>query len=174
MIFSQPTWGTAMSDYCIRRANTDDAIAIAAFNQAMALETEHKHLSDEIIGKGVSRMLASPDLGFYLVATSTASDMPADIASPSGDVVGCLGVTTEWSDWRNGLFWWIQSVYVAPDHRKHGVFSAMYAKVKALATAEPDVCGLRLYVETDNLNAQGTYYRLGMVKTAYYLLEEEF
>ncbi len=146
----------------IRAANTEDAGDIARFNQAMALETEDKHLETHTIRAGVMRMLQDPDLGFYLVACT------------GEEVVGCLAVTTEWSDWRNGLWWWIQSVYVLPEWRGQGAFSRLYNEVRDRARAERDVCGIRLYAEKDNERAIRTYFRLGMIETEYRILEEEF
>jgi ribosomal protein S18 acetylase RimI-like enzyme len=81
-------------------------------------------------------------------------------------------VTTEWSDWRNGIFWWIQSVYVRPEHRRRGIYTKMYDYVKNLAADMPDVLGFRLYVEKDNIEAQKTYHALGMNETYYKLYEE--
>jgi ribosomal protein S18 acetylase RimI-like enzyme len=144
----------------IRPAIAGDADALAAFNIAMARETEGKRLRPDVVGAGVRRMLAEPGLGFYLVAEA------------GGKVVGSLMVTTEWSDWRNGRFWWIQSVYVVTEWRRRGVFRALYAHVKALAAAAPDVCGFRLYVEHENADAQATYRQLGMEMTDYRLMEE--
>jgi ribosomal protein S18 acetylase RimI-like enzyme len=144
----------------IRPAIAGDADALAAFNIAMARETEGKRLRPDVVGAGVRRMLAEPGLGFYLVAEA------------GGKVVGSLMVTTEWSDWRNGRFWWIQSVYVVSAWRRRGVFRALYAHVKALAAAAPDVCGFRLYVEHENADAQATYRQLGMEMTDYRLMEE--
>jgi ribosomal protein S18 acetylase RimI-like enzyme len=144
----------------IRTAQPGDADTIAGFNSAMAWETEGKRLLPEVVGAGVRRLISEPALGFYLVAQAGA------------DVVGCLLVTTEWSDWRNGRFWWIQSVYVAPGWRRRGVFRALYAHVGQAAAAQPDVCGFRLYVEHDNQAAQATYAKLGMVRTEYLLLEQ--
>ncbi|MDP4599381.1 MAG: GNAT family N-acetyltransferase [Pseudomonadales bacterium] len=146
----------------VRPASTADIAGIAAFNQAMAIETEGKALATNKIMAGVTRMLNDPSLGFYLVAEA------------DGGLVGCLGITFEWSDWRNGLFWWIQSVFVDPDYRRRGVFANLYNYVGELARQEQDVCGIRLYVEHDNSNAQRTYLGLGMVETAYKLLEVEF
>jgi len=111
------------------------------------------------VGGGVRRLLAQPALGFYLVAEA------------AGEVVAALMVTSEWSDWRNGRFWWLQSVYVLPAWRRRGVFRALHAHVAAAAAREPDVCGLRLYVERGNLAAQATYRALGMDTTDYLLLE---
>jgi ribosomal protein S18 acetylase RimI-like enzyme len=151
----------------IRQATSSDITAIAKFNQAMALETEDKILATETIEAGVKRMIQQPALGFYLVA---------DIETDSGtiEVCGCLGITYEWSDWRNGLFWWIQSVFIPANHRRKGVFGKLYQHVKNLAQEQEDVCGIRLYVERDNINAQKTYHALGMVETEYNLLEVEF
>jgi ribosomal protein S18 acetylase RimI-like enzyme len=145
----------------IRRAHAADADVIAGFNIAMAQETEDKQLLPEVVGRGVRRLIAEPALGFYLVAEANA-----------GEVVATLMVTTEWSDWRNGRFWWLQSVYVRPAWRRRGVFRAMYSYVTAAAALEPDVCGFRLYVEHENRNAQATYRSLGMRDTDYLMLEQ--
>jgi ribosomal protein S18 acetylase RimI-like enzyme len=144
----------------LRKGEARDADTIAAYNTAMALETEHRVLRPERVGPGVRRLIADPSLGFYLVAER------------AGEVVGCLLVTNEWSDWRNGLFWWIQSVYVAPGARRQGVYRQMYDHVRAMAAADPGICGFRLYVEKDNTAAQRTYRSLGMAATDYLIFEE--
>ena len=143
----------------IRRATATVVSASAHFNQALALESEHRVLDPPTVQAGVAQLLARPELGFYLEAT--ASDQP----------VGCLLITTEWSDWRNGLFWWIQSVYVQPAYRRQGIFRRLYQTVNELAQAQGEVCGLRLYVEQDNRAAQNTYRNLGMAPTAYQVYE---
>ena len=141
-------------------ADPEHAEIIARFNQEMALETENKVLDRDIIYPGVMTMLQDAALGFYLVAIK------------DNTVVGCLGVTYEWSDWRNGLFWWIQSVYVPPEHRAEGIFSSMYETVKSEAEADSRSCGIRLYVEKENDTAYDTYIGLGMQETEYRLMEE--
>lgn len=146
----------------IRRGVVADAPIIAEFNQRMARETEDKILDTATITRGVTALLEDAQLGFYLVAVV------------DDRVVGCLAITYEWSDWRNGLFWWIQSVYVDESYRGRGVFSSLYETVKQQAMAAENTCGIRLYVERDNLTAQKTYHRLGMIETEYRLLEEEF
>ena len=146
----------------IRKATISDAATIAEFNQSMAMETEDKILDTATITAGVLRMVEDEQLGFYLVASS------------NDKIAGCLGITTEWSDWRNGLWWWIQSVYVSPDFRSQGVFSSLYEAVREMALNETDVCGIRLYAEKDNERAIRTYIRLGMIETEYRILEEEF
>ena len=146
----------------LRDARPDDATAIAAFNNAMAEETEGKSLDPQTIGPGVENILADPTLGRYWVAES------------GGRIVGQIMVTYEWSDWRNGLIWWIQSVYVNPEFRRKGVFSALYRHVESLAAVEDHVCGIRLYVEKDNLRAQQTYAAMGMNKTGYRIMETMF
>ena len=151
---------TTPPDLLIRTARPEDADTIAAFNAAMAWETEGKRLLPEVLGAGVRRLIAQPALGFYLVAEM------------QGEVVGCLMVTTEWSDWRNGRFWWIQSVYVPAAWRRRGVFRALYGHVTSAAGREPDVCGVRLYVERENAVAQSTYRSLGMSETDYLLFEQ--
>ena len=146
----------------IRNAAMTDAAIIASNNSLMAEETEGRTLDPDIIGPGVAALLADPGKGRYWVAES------------AGQIVGQLMVTYEWSDWRNGTLWWIQSVYIAPDFRRQGVFSALYHHVESLAAAEPDVCGLRLYVEDNNHRAQRTYEALGMVKPSYVVMESMF
>lgn len=140
----------------IRLAKLADLSSLIQFNQAMAWETEQRQLDNEVLHGGVGRVLSDSNLGFYLVAEE------------EGVVVAQLMVTYEWSDWRNAIFWWIQSVYVAPTHRRQGLYRALYERVNQLAEgAEETVCGIRLYVEKDNVIAQETYQKLGMAETEY-------
>jgi len=125
----------------VREATPNDAKTIADFNSRMALETEGRPLDRELIDPGVESVLADSNKGRYRVAEM------------DGNVVDQIMVTYEWSDWRNGQLWWIQSVYVRKDYRREGVFSTLYCHVKSLARQEADVCGLRLYVEMDNMRA---------------------
>jgi Acetyltransferase (GNAT) family. len=142
----------------VRRAALEDADHIARWNIAMAWETEAKALDPVTIGRGVRAVFDEPRRGFYL------------IAELDGAPVGCLLVTYEWSDWRCGDFWWVQSVYVVEAARRHGVFKAMYHHVKAMAEGAGAV-GLRLYVETENERAQATYGGLGMERCHYFMYE---
>jgi ribosomal protein S18 acetylase RimI-like enzyme len=145
----------------VRRATSDDAEVLAQFNEAMAAETEDKTLDPDTIRRGVRALLGGEADGFYL------------IAERGGRAVGALMITTEWSDWRNGQFWWIQSVYVRPDARRQGVYSALHTHVEELALAENSVCGLRLYVERTNEDARRTYDALGFSETPYRMYEVE-
>lgn len=149
-----------MSEVVIRPASAADRDRITTFNLAMARETESRELDPEVLRSGVERALADPSRGTYFVA---------EIA---GRVVGCLLVTREWSDWRDGWFWWIQSVYVAPESRGRGVYSALHGHVRDAARETGEVVGLRLYVEPSNAVAQRTYRRLGMADAGYLLFEE--
>ena len=144
----------------VRQATSADAPPLIEFNRAMARETEGKELLPEVIGAGVRALLANPAAGFYVVAES------------EGRVVGALLITKEWSDWRNGTFWWIQSVYVQPEFRRQGVYKSLYRHVQAMAANDPGVCGFRLYVERENTRAQATYRSLGMKETHYRVFEE--
>jgi ribosomal protein S18 acetylase RimI-like enzyme len=144
----------------IRRAGAADAQALVDFNRAMALETERKDLLPEVVGAGVRALLASPAAGFYVVA------------EVDRQLAGALMVTKEWSDWRNGSFWWIQSVYVRPEHRRRRVYSRLYRHVQQMAADDAAVCGFRLYVERGNAAAQAVYRRLGMAETHYRVYEE--
>jgi GNAT superfamily N-acetyltransferase len=144
----------------IRVATSEDIDALVSFNQAMALETEKKVLQQEILRAGVSAIIQDDNKGFYLVAVENE------------EVVGSLMVTTEWSDWRNAQFWWIQSVYIIPTMRRKGIYAKLYERVKTLATERKNICGFRLYVENDNFIAQKTYESLGM-QASHYLMYEE-
>ena len=128
----------------------------------MAHETEGMDLDAAVVGPGVDAALSDSSLGFYLVA---------DI---DGRPAGQLMVTYEWSDWRNGLFWWIQSVYVRSEFRRQGVYSALHRRVAEMAEAQGGVCGLRLYVEYENTTAQQVYESLDMHRTRYHMYEVEF
>ncbi len=146
----------------IRAARPTDAEAIAANNAALALETEHRRLVPELVRAGVAAALADPARGRYFVAER------------AGRVLGQIMHTYEWSDWRNGCFWWIQSVYVAQDARGQGVFRGLFAHLRTLARTEPGVCGIRLYVERDNSRAQRTYLQCGLVDSGYFVMEDDF
>jgi ribosomal protein S18 acetylase RimI-like enzyme len=142
----------------IRAATLTDLPDLAAWNAAMAWETEHKRLDPATLRRGVAGVFEQPRRGFYLVAER------------DGAAIGCLLVTYEWSDWRDGDFWWIQSVYVVPEARRDGAFRALYAEVERRAAAAGAV-GLRLYVETENRRAQDTYEGLGMQRCHYFMYE---
>jgi ribosomal protein S18 acetylase RimI-like enzyme len=146
----------------VREARPGDLETISGFNAAMALETEDKTLKPEIVTSGVRRALADPGKGRYFLAEI-------------GDkVVGQLMFTLEWSDWRDGWIWWIQSVYVDPEYRGRGVFSRLYACLVEAATGSKDVRGLRLYVESGNARAQRVYRALGMRPAGYQVMETMF
>jgi ribosomal protein S18 acetylase RimI-like enzyme len=148
--------------WVIRQASIQDCRIIADFNTAMALETENKHLDRNVILNGVQRLMHHPEMGFYTVGENDSG------------VCGSLMITFEWTDWRNGLFWWIQSVYVAPVERRKGLFKAMNEHVIQSAHNNPDVRGIRLYVEKNNHTACRTYLSSGMHETNYRLYEIEF
>lgn len=144
----------------IRRATAADEAVLVEFNAALAWETEHKTLRPDVLTAGVRAVFADPAKGFYT------------LAELDGRVVGQMMVTFEWSDWRNGWFWWVQSVYVREEARRSGVFRALYREIERQAAADPTVIGLRLYVERENTRAQATYRALGMSETTYGVMEE--
>jgi ribosomal protein S18 acetylase RimI-like enzyme len=149
-----------VSNIVVRNAREQDIHALTDFNIAMARETENKILSPAKARAGMGAVIRHPDHGFYLVAEL------------EGQITGSLLVTREWSDWRDGVFWWIQSVYVPPEFRKRGIYRALYDAVKALAKSSPEVCGFRLYVEKNNRAARSVYSKLGMSETEYRIYEE--
>lgn len=150
----------------IRPARGSDVDSIVAFNAAMAMETEHRRLDLLRLRQGVLALLEKPERGFYIVAEAPGMKSP--------QLIGQLMITFEWSDWRNGVFWWIQSVYVEPTQRRRGVFRSMYHHIMAKAHADGQVCGVRLYVEQDNDQAQTVYQRMGLAPSAYAVFERDF
>ena len=144
----------------VRYATINDAKTLADFNRKMAKETEDITLPPATILRGVTAVLQEPTRGFYVVAES------------DGTLLASLMVTTEWSDWRDGEMWWIQSVYVAREWRRRGLYRRLYTEVKRLANEAKNVRGFRLYVERENTIAQATYTALGMHETRYKIFEE--
>ncbi|MFI5299568.1 MAG: GNAT family N-acetyltransferase [Polyangiales bacterium] len=143
----------------IRALTARDVDVVAGFNVAMARETESLALDPELVRRGVRAMIEDPTKGQYR------------LAELAGRVVGQLMITLEWSDWRCGWWWWIQSVYIAPEARRLGVYRALYESVIADAKARGDVRGVRLYVEQENHRAQATYASLGMKRGKYVFFE---
>jgi GNAT superfamily N-acetyltransferase len=144
----------------IRRATSSDAAVVCEFNRLLAHESEGKELDRALLDPGVRAVLADAHKGCYF------------LAEQDGQIVGQVGLTYEWSDWRNGWFWWIQSVYVVPLARRHGVFRALYRHVEETARADTTVIGIRLYVERDNQAAHETYQNLGLGWTSYMVMEK--
>ena len=158
-----------MNDVTIIDADPRHLDALVEFNTAMALETEHKVLDGLVLRAGIARLLGDAMLGRYIIAERRSESVGA---AGLTEIAGALMLTTEWSDWRNGMFWWIQSVYVRPAFRRTGVYRALHEHVRRRARAEPHVCGIRLYVERENIVAQRTYLAMGMTETVYRLYEE--
>jgi len=146
--------------FTVRQAGPADAPAIIEFNRLLAEESEGKTLDAAVLEPGVAAVLADPRKGLYFLAEEDRRP------------VGQMGLTFEWSDWRNGWFWWIQSVYVRREARRKGVFRALYRHIEEMARRDREVIGLRLYVEDANEAAQKTYHKLGMTRTGYVLLEK--
>lgn len=144
----------------IRPATPSDAETIADYNRRLAWETESLELDPATIREGVRAVLSDPSKGRYLVAET------------DGRIVGQLMLTFEWSDWKNGMRWWIQSVYVHADYRRRGIFRALYERVLEDARRE-NVCAIRLYVEHANNAAQRTYKELGLYPAGYLVFEQE-
>jgi GNAT superfamily N-acetyltransferase len=143
----------------VREATPADAAVVVQFNRLLAEESEGKTLDPAVLAAGVAAQLADPHKGRYFVAEE------------GGVILGQLGLTFEWSDWRNGWMWWIQSVYVRADARRRGIFRALFEHVRQAALEDGQVVGLRLYVDRENHGAQRTYQRLGMQVSGYFVLE---
>lgn len=150
----------------VRPARQEDLDSIVAFSAAMALETEGRLLDQSRLREGTLSLLKAPERGFFVVA-----ELPD---TESCRLVGQLMITFEWSDWRNAVFWWVQSVYVAPAWRRQGIYRTMHDHIVAQAKSNPQVCGIRLYVEQENRTAQTVYQRVGLAPSAYAVYEQDF
>jgi GNAT superfamily N-acetyltransferase len=148
-----------MREITYRDALPADRDAIVGFQIAMARETEEVELDRDVCTRGVEAVFADPSLGRYFVAES------------EGSVAASLLITYEWSDWRNGTVWWIQSVYVRPENRRQRIYAGLYAHVKKMVESRADVRGIRLYVDRRNADAQHVYARLGMNGEHYQVFE---
>ncbi|MDU2266475.1 GNAT family N-acetyltransferase [Clostridium celatum] len=145
----------------VRKANINDVNKIAEYNYNLAFETEDKKLNMEVLTKGVTALLKDENKGVY------------HVCEIDGNIVGQIMYTFEWSDWRNGTFLWIQSVYVDKNYRGKGVFKTLYNHIKNICDKDKNICGIRLYVERENYVAQKTYKSLGMEECNYYMYEYE-
>ncbi len=143
----------------LRRATASDVDALVRFNCALAEETEGKKLLPDLLRAGILCVFEDPSKGFYLVADA------------GGSPVGSLLVTPEWSDWRDSYYWWVQSVYVEPAHRKSGIYKRLHRYVERLARSAGNVSRLRLYVDTNNSTAKIVYEKLGMARSRYEFFE---
>ncbi len=149
----------------IRRAGPDDTNTITAFNIAMAQETEDRRLDETTLRDGIRSLLVQPQYGFYIIAEQAGNEKQP---------VGQLMITYEWSDWRNGMFWWIQSVYVIPEQRGRGVYQTMYRHIADEAKNDPRICGIRLYVARENQRAHAAYRSVGLLPSTYDMYEQDF
>ncbi len=147
------------SKLIVKPATPRDHAFLVQGNLALARESEDKTLSENTVSSGVQAVLDDESLGMYLLAW--------DGETP----VGQLMITYEWSDWRNGRFAWIQSVYVVPSARRRGVFRALFSALKEMAQTPAGWIGFRLYVDQDNETAMKVYHALGFTQTHYHLYE---
>ena len=143
----------------IRKALNKDRDVIARYNYNLAYETENKILDMNILTRGVEAIIKDENKGIY------------HVCEINGEVVGQIMYTFEWSDWRNGTFLWIQSVYVNKEFRGMGVFKALYKFIRDIADNDNNICGIRLYVEKENTIAKKTYKNIGMKECNYYIYE---
>lgn len=143
----------------IRKALNKDIDVIARYNYNLAYETENKILDMNILTRGVEAIIKDESKGIY------------HVCEINGEVVGQIMYTFEWSDWRNGIFLWIQSAYVNKEFRGMGVFKALYKFIRDIADNDNNICGIRLYVEKENTIAKKTYKNIGMKECNYYIYE---
>ena len=145
----------------IRQAQIADAPVVADLNLRLARETEDLHLDPDTVTQGVAAVLRDESKGLYYVA------------EVDGTIAGQVMITYEWSDWRNGNLWWLQSVYVKHEFRQVGIFRALFSHLQTMARQTPEVRGLRLYMHSENQRARKCYESLGMKRTQYEVFEME-
>ncbi len=143
----------------IRQGLPSDIETIVQMQLAMAKETENLQLDESTLNLGVRAVFDDPSKGTYW------------IAEIDGETSGMLLTLPEWSDWRNGTVLWIHSVYVFPTLRGQAVFKTLYTQLKNRVASSPELRGLRLYVEQNNINAQKVYEAVGMTREHYFLYE---
>lgn len=149
-----------LSEINIREAHKGDLAILVQNNQALAEETEALQLDSDILREGIEQALKREECHYF-------------VAVIDEKVVGQTMITYEWSDWRNGIIWWIQSVYVHPAHRKQGIFRSLFKHIESLAKINPQVKALRLYVMQNNNAGKETYQSLGMNDSGYIVFEKE-
>jgi len=147
-------------DIFVREAKGSDIPTLINYNRSLAYETENISLDKNILQLGIKKALELKDCHYI-------------VAELDGEIVGQSMITSEWSDWRNGAMWWIQSVYVDPDYRQIGVFRNILKYIEALAKKNPEVKGLRLYVKNNNKVGVSTYESLG-IKYSGYVIHEKY
>ena len=143
----------------IRKATFHDIHALVDFQRRLAIESEGVTLDAATLKKGMRALFEDPTKGFY------------NVAEDGNEIVGCHMITYEWSDWRNGMVWWLQSVYVKESHRKRGVFRKMFENLSSIVKNDPEIIGLRLYVDKTNARAQQVYAAMGMNGEHYTVFE---
>ena len=146
-------------DILVRKADESDISTLIEYNRALADETENISLETGVLRLGIEKALDLKDCHYF-------------VAELDGKIVGQTMITSEWSDWRNGVMWWMQSVYVHPDYRKRGVFQSIFKYIETLAANDPEVKALRLYVMQDNHTGQSAYKNLGMKNSGYVVYEK--
>ena len=144
----------------VRKSTAEDVSILIDFQQRLAWESEAIKLDPEVLRKGMLSLFTDLSKGLYYVAVDNS------------EIVGCHMITYEWSDWRNGMVWWLQSVYVKESHRKSGVFRKMYENIIEQINNDPGVLGLRLYVDKSNAKAQQVYAAMGMDGNHYTVFEK--
>ena len=143
----------------IEKAREEHIDILIDFQQRLAFESEEVTLDAATIRSGMKAMFADPSKGVYYIARE------------ENEIIGCHMITYEWSDWRNGMVWWLQSVYVKESHRKKGIFKKMYDNVIAIIKNDPNLIGLRLYVDKSNERAMKVYAAMGMDGSHYTVYE---
>jgi ribosomal protein S18 acetylase RimI-like enzyme len=145
--------------YQISVAEMHDTETLVQFQLAMAQESEGTQLEYVTVSEGVKNAIEDESKAIYLIARNE-----------DNEAIGSLMLTTEWSDWNNARYYWIQSVYVHPEFRRQGVFRELFEFARVIA--ENDNAGaLRLYVDKENIVAQKVYQSLGMHDSHYLMYE---
>ncbi len=145
-------------DYTVREATIEDLDVLVPFVSAEAFEAEGLTLEADTVSKGISFGLKNKNIAMYWV-----------VETSDGRVIGNISTVKEWSDWNAGFYWWIQSIYVLPEHRGKNVVRLLLEQVNEKGREEGAI-DLRLYVHADNHRAIKAYVREGFAELNYKIM----
>jgi GNAT superfamily N-acetyltransferase len=144
--------------YGLRRATSSDLETIVGFTLEEAREAECLDKDADDVRRGVSAGLEDPSVAIYWVAESR-----------DGETVASTSVIREWSNFNGGYYWWVQSMYIAPEHRGSGLVDLLLDKV-AEEARDAGAIDLRLYAHGSNARALEAYRRCGFDETPYVIM----
>lgn len=148
------------NDVQVRTASISDLDVIVEFIAEEAREAEGRSLCRKTLESGIDAALKDESIANYWLLIDRYET-----------AIGCTSVIKEWSDWNAGYYWWIQSIYIAPNHRGKGYLNALIDSV-ARAAREQNCLELRLYVHKGNRAAVRAYEKAGFGNSQYKIMSK--